>query len=142
MACLTPGDASAAKRSLRPALRDAPVFRPTEAEFEDPIKFIASIYDVASEAGIAKIVPPHGWKPPFSIDMASPDVVQTVRQDISVMTDGGTFWDGGMYSVSEFRRYAQEYWSGWLARHYESAGSAVCETIENDYWDIVERGQV
>ncbi len=42
-----------------------PVFFPTQEEFEDPLKYISSIREVAEKYGICKIVPPEGWNPPF-----------------------------------------------------------------------------
>ena len=38
----------------------APVFRPTDAEFEDPLAYIAKIQSWGAHAGIAKIIPPEG----------------------------------------------------------------------------------
>jgi len=51
------------------ALKAAPVFKPSLEEFEDPISFIKSIRAQAESYGIAKIIPPVGWKPPFSVDL-------------------------------------------------------------------------
>ncbi|PWA51618.1 hypothetical protein CTI12_AA454150 [Artemisia annua] len=47
-----------------PNLSEAPVFYPTEEEFEDTLKYIASIRDKAEAYGICRIVPPSSWKPP------------------------------------------------------------------------------
>lgn len=41
-----------------PQLPLAPVFHPTEEEFKDPMKYLASIREVAKKYGICKIVPP------------------------------------------------------------------------------------
>ncbi|XP_030460644.1 putative lysine-specific demethylase JMJ16 isoform X1 [Syzygium oleosum] len=48
----------------RPNLDDAPVFYPTEEEFEDTLKYIAAIRPRAEHYGICRIVPPPSWKPP------------------------------------------------------------------------------
>ncbi|KAM1039047.1 hypothetical protein ACFX13_034376 [Malus domestica] len=48
----------------RPDLQDAPVFRPSEEEFKDTLKYIASIRPKAEPYGICRIVPPSSWKPP------------------------------------------------------------------------------
>ncbi|KAJ7973550.1 lysine-specific demethylase JMJ18 [Quillaja saponaria] len=52
------------KMQCRPNLEDAPVFYPTEEEFEDTLKYIASIRLRAEPYGICRIVPPCSWKPP------------------------------------------------------------------------------
>ncbi|XP_006654139.1 lysine-specific demethylase JMJ703 [Oryza brachyantha] len=48
----------------RPVLDEAPVFYPTEEEFEDTLKYIESIRPMAEPYGICRIVPPSSWKPP------------------------------------------------------------------------------
>ncbi|KAI3778730.1 hypothetical protein L2E82_08113 [Cichorium intybus] len=47
-----------------PDLIDAPVFYPTEKEFEDTLKYISSIREKVEAYGICRIVPPSSWKPP------------------------------------------------------------------------------
>ena len=39
---------------------EAPVFRPTAVEFQDPLEYIASINAEVAPCGIAKIIPPPG----------------------------------------------------------------------------------
>jgi len=47
-------------------LPSGPVFFPTEHEFEgNPLHYIDKIRPTAEKYGIAKIVPPAGWNPPF-----------------------------------------------------------------------------
>ena len=53
------------------ALPEAPVFRPSAAEFADPIAYIKSIRALCESAGICRVVPPADWRPPFSIDPAT-----------------------------------------------------------------------
>ncbi|XP_010553772.1 PREDICTED: putative lysine-specific demethylase JMJ16 isoform X2 [Tarenaya hassleriana] len=48
----------------RTDLEDAPVFYPTEEEFEDTLNYIAKIRPTAEKYGICRIVPPPSWKPP------------------------------------------------------------------------------
>ncbi|WKA03345.1 hypothetical protein VitviT2T_021460 [Vitis vinifera] len=50
--------------ACRPDLEEAPVFYPSEEEFEDTLKYIASIRSRAEPYGICRIVPPSSWKPP------------------------------------------------------------------------------
>ncbi|KAL1517357.1 hypothetical protein ABEB36_001128 [Hypothenemus hampei] len=44
-------------------LVEAPVFHPTEQEFQNPLDYIESIRTKAEQFGICKIVPPTGFKP-------------------------------------------------------------------------------
>jgi len=50
-------------------LEHCPVFYPTVAEFAKPMEYIEKVAKQSSEDyGIAKVVPPLGWKPSFSLD--------------------------------------------------------------------------
>uniref|UniRef100_A0A182FH25 ARID domain-containing protein n=1 Tax=Anopheles albimanus TaxID=7167 RepID=A0A182FH25_ANOAL len=42
---------------------EAPVFRPSEKEFQDPLEYIERIAPVASRFGICRIIPPASFKP-------------------------------------------------------------------------------
>lgn len=50
-------------------LKPCPVLRPTHHEFSSPIEYLSrkNVSDLGSRYGLVKIVPPPGWKPPFSI---------------------------------------------------------------------------
>ncbi|KAM3338737.1 lysine-specific demethylase JMJ18 [Capsicum galapagoense] len=52
------------EEASRPDIGDAPVFYPTEEEFEDTLTYMASIRTKAEAYGICRIVPPASWKPP------------------------------------------------------------------------------
>ncbi|KAL1546596.1 putative lysine-specific demethylase JMJ16 isoform X2 [Salvia divinorum] len=51
-----------------PPLDDAPVFRPTEEDFKDTLKYIANIRPKAENYGICRIVPPPSWRPPCLLE--------------------------------------------------------------------------
>ncbi|KAG7984750.1 hypothetical protein I3843_04G177000 [Carya illinoinensis] len=51
----------------RSIMEEAPVFHPTEEEFEDSVEYIASIRPKAEAYGICRIVPPLSWQPPCLI---------------------------------------------------------------------------
>ncbi|KAL6561896.1 hypothetical protein OROGR_002903 [Orobanche gracilis] len=47
----------------KPLIDDAPIFYPTEEEFQDTLGYIASIRSTAEAYGICRIIPPPSWKP-------------------------------------------------------------------------------
>ena len=49
-------------------LEECPIFYPTPDEFRDPMAYIDSIGPTARPYGICKIVPPEGWRMPFSLE--------------------------------------------------------------------------
>lgn len=49
-------------------LQHCPIFYPTVDEFANPMAYMQKVGKEAKEYGIAKIVPPEGWKPPFVLD--------------------------------------------------------------------------
>ena len=67
-----PADASLLVRGEQPRtapnafqrLPEAPVFRPSEEQWLDPIVYVRSIQAEASRFGICKVVPPPSWRPP------------------------------------------------------------------------------
>lgn len=48
---------------------ECPVFRPTVEEFKNPLAYISKIRPIAEKCGIAKILPPESWSPPFAVDV-------------------------------------------------------------------------
>ena len=50
-------------------LEECPVFYPTSEEFADPMAFIDSIGPSAKPHGMCKVIPPEGWRMPFSLEM-------------------------------------------------------------------------
>lgn len=49
-------------------LETAPTYRPSTAEFANPLKYIEMIAPHAKKYGICKIIPPDEWRPTFAID--------------------------------------------------------------------------
>ncbi|XP_059667390.1 lysine-specific demethylase JMJ18-like [Cornus florida] len=50
--------------ACRPIIDEAPVFYPTDEEFQDTLGYIAKIRPKAESYGICRIVPPPSWTPP------------------------------------------------------------------------------
>ena len=48
-------------------LQECPTFYPTKEQFTDPMEYISSIGEEGRRYGIAKIVPPEGWRMPFTL---------------------------------------------------------------------------
>ncbi|CAN8274376.1 unnamed protein product [Cochlearia groenlandica] len=48
----------------RPSVDDAPIFYPTNEDFEDPLAYIEKLRSKAESYGICRIVPPVAWTPP------------------------------------------------------------------------------
>lgn len=46
-------------------VKDAPEYRPTVEEWKDPMAYVEKIRQEAENFGIAKIIPPAGWTPPY-----------------------------------------------------------------------------
>ncbi|KAF2113688.1 histone demethylase JARID1D [Lophiotrema nucula] len=69
-------------------LQEALTFYPTEEEFKEPLQYIQKIGETAASYGIAKIVPPAGWNPPFAIDTERFHF-KTRRQELNSI-EGGT----------------------------------------------------
>ena len=63
-----PSSRNPSARTRPHGLLEAPTYRPTEAEFRDPMAYLQSIHKEASKFGICKIVPPESWNPDFAID--------------------------------------------------------------------------
>jgi protein Jumonji len=49
-------------------LMEAPTFRPTDAEFRDPLRYIQKIRQHAEPFGMCRIIPPRSFKPDCNLD--------------------------------------------------------------------------
>merc|ERR1719233_2670526 len=49
-------------------MMEAPTFRPSEAEFKDPLRYIQKIRSYAEQFGMCRIIPPKSFKPECNVD--------------------------------------------------------------------------
>jgi len=84
-------DASSGSKHIL-GLSDIPqmeVFRPTEEEFTDPIKYVEKLYaEGAHRFGTIKIVPPKSFQPPLAFDTNSKQLLPTRLQTLSHLGQG------------------------------------------------------
>ena len=98
-----------------------PSYRPTEEEWNDPMEYVTRITKESSAFGMAHIVPPASWDPPFAIQKASDwvgmdsFVFKVRRQETSKLCRRDAGEDFGFQSMSEhytlekFARYADSF---------------------------------
>jgi histone demethylase JARID1 len=98
----------------------APVFHPTEDEFADPVKYIATLRSVGTKSGIIKIVPPKGWNPPPCMNQcfqgAQRKPFPTKRQSVHRLQEGAHYADGKKYHIDDFRVMANKFRAHILAK--------------------------
>jgi histone demethylase JARID1 len=86
-------------------LEEAPVFYPTEAEFSDPLRFIAQIREQSEPYGICRVVPPRSWNPPFAIESQS-FIFPTKHQSIHQLQERTAACDAETFKL-EYSRYLE-----------------------------------
>jgi histone demethylase JARID1 len=62
---------------------EAPVFRPTMEEFQDPIKYIDKILPQAEKFGICRIIPPPGWAYEHNMEKKAAHRFDTKLQEVN-----------------------------------------------------------
>ena len=128
-----------------PALPEAPVYRPTAAQFADPMAYIASIRQEAQRYGACKIVPPAGWRAPADPGSGKscrvPDGLRFTPRlmPLHKLQQGVGFQMGAETTVAAYRAKADEFKEA-LCRHHGIALDDV-EGIEALFWRIVQTEQ-
>eukprot|EP00474_Spongospora_subterranea_P010603 CRZ11061.1 hypothetical protein [Spongospora subterranea] len=114
---------------------DAPVFRPTPAEFLDPFGYIESIRDEVEDAGICKIIPPDSWKPPRLFSQCKKERFRTRIQHIHRLQEGVGFdVSDKEYTIPEYKRMADAFYRNSFA---SQPGSRSSGEVEEMYWKLV-----
>mmetsp|Transcript_22662 Transcript_22662/g.62918 ORF Transcript_22662/g.62918 Transcript_22662/m.62918 type:complete len:407 (-) Transcript_22662:1702-2922(-) len=118
-------------------LPEAPVFRPSAEEFEDPLTYISSIRALAEPWGICKIVPPVSAsvpgstvllrKGPFSFTTRQQVVAKPVVTCLDKLQFHGS---GKTYSIVSYERKASEF----SYRRYNMASGLPTRFVETEYW--------
>eukprot|EP00945_MAST-04E_sp_MAST-4E-sp1_P006087 g6087.t1 len=94
---------------------EAPTFRPTPKEFENPIAYIKKIQAIGMKSGICKIVPPPGWNPPdarrcsFTGGNRPQKLFLTKKQYLHRLEEGIYYPEGKKYTVMGYERMAKEF---------------------------------
>lgn len=130
-------------RTARVDIDDAPTFRPTAAEFADPIVYLTSIEPTARKSGICKIVPPEGATPRWNADAWRDDDArfETKLQLVHKLSEGRLFQFGKEYTKGEYEAMATAYEEEW-ARGHPKVDAKDPAALERAFWDVVEtRGE-
>ena len=127
------------KVDVREATSEAPVLRPTWAEFEDPIRYLKSVAREIAPFGIAKIVPPEGWACPCALERDAV-TIETKLQTINRLGEGVPYGDGRTFEgVDAYRSMAERFRAEWEARlAADGLDPASEEAWEQTYWRLVE----
>ncbi|KAK4363630.1 hypothetical protein RND71_018871 [Anisodus tanguticus] len=151
-----------------PSLDEAPVFHPTKEEFEDTLKYVASILPHVKNYGICRIVPPSSWNPPCRIEEeATRYGVDTRIQRISDLQSlflkkrlegahkrtnnrqqkilnmdlkefGCSNEQFELESGPKFKLKSFKNYAGYFKRQYFAKNSPSIPDIEGEYWRIIE----
>lgn len=112
---LSVGGGAAVTALKEPSLSEipeAPVYRPSEEEFRDPIAFVQAIRERAEGAGICRIVPPKSWRPPKRQNDGK--TFRTRRQAIHRLQEAVGFEDGREYNVRDYKAQADAFFQNWF----------------------------
>lgn len=135
-------EARTADRKWINDIAEAPVYRPSFEEFQNPLAYIRKIHDEgASKYGICKIVPPCTPSVPGAVVLRKERMgftfstrLQQLRQHRWKTNDQVNFKiSGKSYSIEEYERLANDF----LERKFMTTGSLPVSFIEEEYWQAM-----
>lgn len=123
------------KQLARLPIDEAPTFRPSQAEFSNPLAYIESIRSKAEHFGICLIVPPDTWNAPCCVDWDSQKEFSTKRQSIDRLQESMPYADGNKYTPQAYRTMADAFLKKWIDTH---PGENSLKKLHEDYWNLVD----
>ncbi|XP_048582625.1 lysine-specific demethylase 5A isoform X2 [Nematostella vectensis] len=127
---------------------EAPVFEPTEEEFQDPLAYIAKIRPYAEKTGLCKIRPPPDWQPPFAVDVENfhftpriqrlNELEARTRVKLNFLDALAKFWElqGTIFKIPQVERRSLDLFRLYKTVHEEGGFEHV--TFKKK-WSIVAR---
>lgn len=88
----------------RTLIQEVPTFHPSPAEFQDPLQYIASIRPHAERFGLARIVPPAGFHPPFAISKEN-FRFKTRSQAVHELKEKASVSEGTLLFVEDYSKF-------------------------------------
>eukprot|EP00951_Prasinocladus_malaysianus_P001857 scaffold13234_cov50-Prasinocladus_malaysianus.AAC.1 len=129
--------AHASKGNWIDDIPEAPVFRPTEEEFAEPMLYISKIQHEAAAWGICKIVPPVSAAVPGATVLLqkgpykfSTRLQQVKEPEISSLDKPVAFKNGREFSIVSYERAANEF----AYKRYNMASGLPSRFVEAEYW--------
>ncbi|KAJ8923502.1 hypothetical protein NQ315_010080 [Exocentrus adspersus] len=128
---------------------EAPVFYPTEEEFQDPLAYIAKIRPIAENTGICKIKPPAHWQPPFAVDVDKlrftpriqrlNELEAKTRVKLNFLDQIAKFWElqGSSLKIPMVERRALDLYT--LHRVVQLEGGFECVTKDRKWSKVSQR---
>ncbi|KAF7192604.1 Lid2 complex component lid2 [Pseudocercospora fuligena] len=82
---------------------NAPIYRPTDEEFRDPMEYMRKIAPEGSKYGIVKVVPPDSWNPTFAINTERFHF-RTRRQELNSVEGGNRVNNDYLDQLAKFHK--------------------------------------
>ncbi|OON14528.1 PHD-finger [Opisthorchis viverrini] len=124
---------------------EAPIFRPSDEEFKDPLAYLMKIRNIGMKTGICKIIPPKSWNPPFAVNMKEFTFTPRIQRlyeleggdKIRVPSIGGRFLDlhalhKAVHDAGGYERICSDHNWASIAEKLGYAGR-VASSIKNNY---------